>query len=85
MIQEELFALQNDNDTRDKIVIDGKEFFVDELGENQSYYVTQIRSIRQRIGEAKFNLAQLHAAEVTFVDSLAKSVKKNLNGNSRAE
>ena len=34
MIQEELFALQNDNDTRDKIVIDGKEFFVDELGEN---------------------------------------------------
>lgn len=84
MIQEELFASQND-DNRDKIIIDGKEFFVDELDENQIYYVNQIRSIRQRIGEAKFNLAQLHAAEVTFVDSLTKSVKKNLNGNSRAE
>ena len=84
MIQEEFFASQND-DNRDKIIIDGKEFFVDELDENQIYYVNQIRSIRQRIGEAKFNLAQLHAAEVTFVDSLTKSVKKNLNGNSRAE
>ena len=84
MIQEELFASQND-DNRDKIIIDKKEFFVDELDENQIYYVKQIRSIRQRIGEAKFNLAQLHAAEVTFVDSLTKSVKKNLNGNSRAE
>jgi|TARA_B100000073_G_scaffold316954_1_gene293961 hypothetical protein len=84
MIQEELFASQND-DNRDKIIIDKKEFFVDELDENQIYYVNQIRSIRQRIGEAKFNLAQLHAAEVTFVDSLTKSVKKNLNGNSRAE
>ena len=31
MIQEELFALQNDNDTRDKIVIDGKEFSLTSL------------------------------------------------------
>ena len=45
MIQEELFASQND-DNRDKIIIDKKEFFVDELDENQIYYVNQIRSIR---------------------------------------
>jgi len=79
MIQEELF------DNRDKVVIDGKEFFVDELDQNQLYYINQVRSIRQRIEEAKFNLAQLHAAEVTFVDNLSKSVKKDSDENSRAE
>jgi len=60
---------------RPTITVDGKDFYIDELDNNQLYHLKQVQSLRARIEEARFNLAQLHAAEVTFSSSLSASMK----------
>jgi predicted component of type VI protein secretion system len=62
---------------RDTITINDKEFFVDELDETQVYYLNQVRSLRARIAEARFNLDQLQAAENAFSSALTSSTVKD--------
>ena len=58
------------------ITINDTEYQYAELEDNQQYYVNQIRSLKSRIAEAKFNLDQLAVAEDTFTKMLVASVEQ---------
>ena len=58
------------------ITINDTEYQYAELEDNQQYYVNQIRSLKARIAEAKFNLDQLVVAEDTFTKMLVASVEQ---------
>ena len=58
------------------IAINGTEYQYAELEDDQQYYVNQIRSLKARIAEAKFNLDQLAVAEDTFTKMLVASVEQ---------
>jgi len=58
-----------------KVTINGKEYDYVELEENEQYYVNQVRNLKARIAEARFNIDQLVAAENTFTETLIASVE----------
>tara|TARA_S200002703_G_C3700030_1_gene214980 strand:- start:288 stop:512 length:225 start_codon:yes stop_codon:yes gene_type:complete len=57
------------------ILIDNEEYAIDDMDDTQKYYLNQVRNLRQRIAEARFNLDQLAAAESQFSNQLVSSVK----------
>lgn len=59
----------------DKITINEKEYDFQELEDNEQYYVNQVRSLKARIVEARFNMDQLVAAEDAFTKALIASVE----------
>jgi beta-xylosidase len=61
---------------QNKITINDKEYDYVELEENQQYYVNQVRNLKARIAESKFNLDQLVAAEDAFSKALIASVQE---------
>ena len=60
----------------EKITINDTEYDYAELDDNQQYYVNQVRSLKARIAEARFNLDQLAVAEDTFTKMLIASVEQ---------
>jgi hypothetical protein len=60
---------------QNKITINNKEYDFVELEDNQQYFVNQVRSLKARIAEARFNLDQLVAAEDAFTKALVTSVE----------
>jgi beta-xylosidase len=61
---------------QNKITINDKEYDYVELEENQQYYVNQVRNLKARIAESKFNLDQLVAAEDAFSKALIASLQE---------
>ena len=61
---------------KNKITINETEYNFDDLGEQSQYFVNQVRNLKGRIAEARFNLDQLVAAEDAFSKALIASVKK---------
>ncbi len=59
----------------DKITINEKEYDFQELEDKEQYYVNQVRSLKARISEARFNMDQLVAAEDAFTKALIASVE----------
>lgn len=64
---------------QNKITINDKEYDYVELEENQQYYVNQVRNLKARIAESKFNLDQLVAAEDAFSKALIASLQEEPN------
>ena len=66
--------------TDDKLIIDGNEYFYNELADDQKYAVkyavNQIRNLDAKLSEAEFNANQLRAARQYFQITLSASVKK---------
>lgn len=62
---------------QNKIMINDEEYDFDDLGEQSQYFVNQVRNLKARIAEARFNLDQLVAAEDAFSAALINSVKSN--------
>tara|TARA_X000001388_G_scaffold62817_1_gene48637 strand:+ start:662 stop:895 length:234 start_codon:yes stop_codon:yes gene_type:complete len=62
--------------TDDKLVIDGNEYFYNELAEDQKYAVNQIRNLDAKLAEIEFSANQLRAARQYFQVTLSASVKK---------
>jgi hypothetical protein len=60
----------------EKITVNDTEYDYTELDDNQQYYVNQVRSLKARIAEARFNLDQLAVAEDTFTKMLIASVEQ---------
>jgi hypothetical protein len=60
----------------EKIKINDTEYDYAELEDNQQYYVNQVRSLKARIAEEKFNLDQLIVAEDTFTKMLVASLEQ---------
>ena len=62
--------------TDDKLVVDGNEYFYNELTDDQKYAVNQIRNLEAKLSEVEFNANQLRAARQYFQITLSASVKK---------
>ena len=58
------------------ITYDGKEYDVSDLDEKESYMYAQVRALRKRIADARFDLDQLAAAENAFANTLVISLTK---------
>ena len=63
-------------DVENKITVDGKEHDVSDLDEKEIYVLKQVRVLRERIAEARFNLDQLVMSERAFSNTLVESLKK---------
>jgi len=61
---------------QNKIMINETEYDFADLGEQSQYFVNQVRNLKGRIAEARFNIDQLVAAEDTFSKALIASVEK---------
>lgn len=58
------------------ITYDGKEYDVSDLDEKESYMYAQVRALRKRIADARFDLDQLVAAENAFANTLVIALTK---------
>jgi hypothetical protein len=58
------------------ITYDGKEYDVSDLDEKEAYMYSQVRVLRKRIADARFDLDQIIAAENAFANTLITSLKK---------
>ena len=61
---------------QNKITINETEYDFADLDEQSQYFVNQVRNLKGRIAEARFNIDQLVAAEDTFSKALIASVEK---------
>jgi hypothetical protein len=60
---------------QNKVTINSKEYDFLELEDNEQYFVNQLRDLKSRIVQAKFNLDQLVMAENAFTSALITSVE----------
>jgi len=60
---------------------EGQDYNVSDLDEKEAYWHLQVRTLRKRIADARFNLDQLIAAEKAFSNTLIKSLEKETNDN----
>jgi hypothetical protein len=58
------------------ITYDGKEYDVSDLDDKEAYMYAQVRTLRKRIADAKFDLDQMIAAENSFANTLVTSLTK---------
>jgi len=57
------------------ITIDGKEYKEEDLSQDQSYFINQIRDLQVKAASLKFQLDQVTVAQNAFTNSLIQSVK----------
>ncbi len=57
------------------ITIDGKEYNQEDLTQDQSYFINQIRDLQSKAGSLKFQLDQVTVAQNAFTNSLIESLK----------
>ena len=60
---------------QNKITINETEYDFADLDEQSQYFVNQVRNLKGRIAEARFNIDQLVAAEDAFSKALIASVE----------
>tara|TARA_R100001440_G_scaffold31260_1_gene49617 strand:+ start:78 stop:299 length:222 start_codon:yes stop_codon:yes gene_type:complete len=61
---------------QNKITINETEYDFADLGEQSQYFVNQVRNLKGRIAEARFNIDQLVAAEDAFSKALIASLEQ---------
>ena len=59
-----------------KVVIDDKEFSLDNFTDEQKYFVSQLSDIHTKRSQLEFQIAQLNAAHQTFTAVLKQSVEE---------
>ena len=70
--------------TKDKAVvsIDGDEYSVDDMDDNEKLMVQHLADLNRKIDGATFNLQQLQFGRQAFVDALRVSLNKSEDENS---
>jgi hypothetical protein len=58
------------------ITINEKEYEIDNLNDSAKYYLNQTNSLDQKIRSAQFDIDQLIAAKVHFINLLTTEVEK---------
>ena len=61
--------------TANVITIDGTEYKEEDLSQDQSYFINQIRDLQAKAASLKFQLDQVTVAQNAFTNSLIQSVK----------
>ena len=57
------------------ITIDGKEYKTDEMSQDQTYWINQIKDLQAKSANLRFQLDQLTVAQNAFANSLIQSLK----------
>ena len=58
------------------LMYEGEEYDVSDLDEKEAYWHLQVRTLRKRIADARFDLDQMIAAERAFANTLITSLTK---------
>lgn len=58
------------------ITIDEKEYFYEDLTQEQQIIVNHISDLQRKIGSSEFNLQQLSFGKASFVNALKEALKK---------
>ena len=61
--------------TENIITIDGKEYKPEDMNEQQTYLISQIRSCQQKAANMRFDLDQMIAAQNAFTNALIQSMQ----------
>ena len=61
---------------KNTITYNDKEYDVSDLNDTETYLYAQVRTLRKRIADARFDLDQLVVAENAFVNTLINSLTK---------
>lgn len=67
------------------ITIDGKEYSPEDMNEQQTYLINQIRSCQNKAANIRFELDQVQAAQNVFTNELIKSVQEQTDEDEAAE
>jgi len=57
------------------ITIDGKEYNQEDLSQDQTYFINQIKDLQAKAASLRFQLDQVTVAQNAFTNSLIQSVK----------
>jgi len=57
------------------ITIDGKEYNADDMSQDQTYWINQIKDLQTKSANLRFQLDQITVAQNAFTNSLIQSVK----------
>ena len=68
---------QNKKEKEPFLTIDGAEYSVDELSDNQKLMVQHLSDLNRKIDSATFNLQQLQFGRQAFVDALKASIDES--------
>ena len=63
-------------ESEDKISVDGKEYLVDSLTDQQKYFLLHARLLEKKVNDANIELAQLRMAMSAFTDKLIQDLKE---------
>lgn len=61
--------------TDNVITIDGKDYKTEDMSEQQTYLINQIRSCQNKATNIRFELDQVQAAQNVFTNELIRSVQ----------
>ena len=71
--------------TDNVITINGKDYAPEDMNEQQTYLINQIRSCQNKAANIRFELDQVQAAQNVFTNELIKSVQEQTNEDEAAE
>ena len=57
------------------ITIDGKEYNADDMSQDQTYWINQIKDLQSKSANLRFQLDQITVAQNAFTNSLIESLK----------
>ena len=58
------------------LVLDEKEYVINDLGDDEKLMVAHINSLNQKIDDARFNLQQIEMGRQAFVNSLKAKLEE---------
>jgi hypothetical protein len=71
--------------TDNVITINGKDYAPEDMDEQQTYLINQIRSCQNKAANIRFELDQVQAAQNVFTNELIKSVQEQTDEDEAAE
>ena len=71
--------------TENVITINGKDYAPEDMDEQQTYLINQIRSCQNKAANIRFELDQVQAAQNVFTNELIKSVQEQTDEDEAAE
>ena len=67
-------------ENEDKIAVDGKEYLVESLTDQQKYFLLHARLLEKKVNDATIELAQLRMAKSAFTDKLIAELREKDSG-----
>ena len=61
-------------DNSNVVIIDDKEYKIEDFNKEQAYFVSQIRDLQTKAANLRFQIDQVTTAEKAFTSSLVKSL-----------